>query len=198
MATCVNLFDKWGAEQAPQAGKPFELVRFNGREVAVIPFTSTSAFVDLHYVEEPEVRSYVHCNGEGCVLCRLGRPVEERALVPVFLPAQAAIGVIPISPSSRPGALRPQLLPLLQSGKRLVVFIKKSDQMNFTVGSSEAKGPHLRGDELIEDFQRRLDAGELDLTSAYHRLSNEALAKVPGIGTMLQLKGVTVGEGNQG
>jgi hypothetical protein len=192
MATCVNLFDVWGLEQAPQADKPFELVRFNGREVAVMPFTSTSALVKLHYNDEPEARGYVHCNGTDCVLCRLGRPVEERALLPVYLPAQGTIGIIPISPSSRPGALRPQLLPLLRSGKRLVVFVKKPDQMNFTVGSKEVDPTVYRCDRLIEDFQRKLEAGELDLTSVYPRLSNEALAKVPSIGTMLLLKGVAV------
>jgi hypothetical protein len=186
------LFDVWGPEQAPQDDKPFELVRLTGREVAALPFTSTSAVVKLHYIDEREARGYVHCNGEGCVLCRLGRPVEVRALLPVYLPAQGTIGIIPISPSARPGALRPQLLPLLRSGKSLVVFIRKADQMNFTVGSKEVDTAVYRCDRLIEDFQRKLEAGELDLTSVYPRLSNEALAKVPGIGTMLLLKGVAV------
>ena len=198
MANCVNLFDVWGTEQTPQGDKPFELVRFNGREVAVMPFTSTSVLAKLHYIDEAEARGYVHCNGADCVLCRLGRPAEERALLPVYLPAQQAIGVISISPSSRPGALRPQLLPLLRSGKSLVVFIKKADPMNFAVGSSEVGPAAFRCDRLIEDFQRKLEAGELDLTSVYPRLSNEALARVPGINAMLRLKGVPVGAGNQG
>jgi hypothetical protein len=198
MTACVNLFDVWGPELTPQGGKSFELVHFNGREVAVIPFTSTSAYVKLHYIDDPEFRGYVHCNGADCALCRLGRPVEERALLPVYLPAQGTIGVIAISPSSRPGALRPQLLPLLRSGKQLVLFIKKQDQMTFSVGSKEVGSTQFRCDKLIADFQHKLEAGEIDLASAYPRMSNEALAKVPGIGTMLQLKGVTVGAGSQG
>jgi len=197
MANSVNLFDVWGPEKVSQGNKPFELVRFNGREVAAMPFTSDSAVVKLHFNDEPEIRGYVHCNGEGCALCRLGRPKEERALLPVYLPAQGTIGVIPISPSSRPGALRPQLLPLLRSEKKLVVFIKKADQLTFSVGSSEMDPKDHRGDRRIEDFQKKLEAGELDLTSVYPRMSNEALARVPGIGTMLTLKGIEVGAGNQ-
>jgi hypothetical protein len=197
MANCIDLLDVWGTEQAPQGDKPFELVRFNGCDVPVIPFTSNSALAKLHYLDEAERRGYVHCNGADCVLCRLGRPAEERALLPVYLPAQRAIGVISISPSSRPGALRPQLLPLLRSGKSLVLFIRKIDQMNFAVGSSEVDPGDFRCDGLIQDFQRKLEAGELDLTSVYPRLSNEALARVPGINAMLRLKGVPVGAGNQ-
>jgi hypothetical protein len=196
MANCVNLLDVWGNVAAPQVQKPLEQVRFNGREVAVMPFTSTTVLAKLHYQDEPEVRGYVHCNGEVCVLCRLGRPVEERALLPVYLPLQDMIGVIAVSPSSRPGALRPQLLPLLQSGKRLVAFIKKADQLTFTVGSREVDPSACRCNELLEDFERKLKAGEIDLTTVFPRLSNEALAKAPGVAAMLQLKGVTTGAGN--
>jgi len=196
MANCVNLFDVWGAEQVPQGDKSFELVRFTRQEVAVIPFTSTIAVVKLHYNDEPEARGYVHCNGTECALCRLGRTVEERVLLPVFLPGQGKIGIISISKSSRPGAIRPQLLPLLRSEKRLVLFIKKVDQMNFKVGSSEVDPKAFGCDRPIEDFQRKLEAGEIDLTSVYPHQSNEALARVPGINRMLQLKGVPVGAGS--
>jgi len=162
----------------------------------VILFTSTIAVVKLHFNDEPEARGYVHCNGTDCALCRLGRPVEERALLPVFLPMQEKIGIIPISPSSRSGALRPQLLPLLRSEKRLVVFIKKADQMTFKVGSSVVDHQAFGCVPLIEDFQRKLEAGEIDLTSVYPRQTNEAMARVPGINRMLQLKGVPVGAGS--
>jgi len=198
MTNCVDLFDIWGAEKALQRDKPLEAVRFNGQEVAGLLFTSTTVLAKLHYNDEPEARGYVHCNSEGCVLCRLGRTAEEKALLPVYLPVQDTIGVIAISPTSRPGALRPQLLPLLRSGKRLVVFIKKADRMTFQVGSKEVDPTVYQCDRLIEDFERRLEAGEIDLTSVYPRLSNDALAKVPGIATMLLLKGVKVGAGNQG
>jgi len=190
MATTVDLFAKWGIDtQSPVTDKPFAQVRFSGRETAVIPFTSSSAFVHLHYVDEPGNRGYFRCNGADCVLCRLGVPVEERALVPMYLPSTGSIGIVPVSPCSRPGALRPQLLPFLQSAKKQILFIKKSDQLTFTVGSREADYPDPRGDKITADFQRRLEAGELDLTSVYPSLSNEALARIPGISRMLQLRG---------
>jgi len=182
---------------APVTEKSFDLVRLGGQEVAVIPFTSSSAVVKLHYNDEPEARGYVRCNGEDCVLCRLGRTAEERALLPVFLPSQETFGVIAISPSSRPGALRPQLMPLLRSEKPLVLFIKKPDQMTFAVGSKEVDLKRFGRERRIADFQRKLEAGEVDLTSVYPCQSNEALARVPGINRMLQLKGVPVGAGSE-
>jgi hypothetical protein len=80
----------------------------------------------------------------------------------------------------------------------VVAFIKKADQMTFQVGSSEVDPKDFRCERLIEDFERRLEAGEVDLTSVYPRMSNEALARVPGIAAMLHLKGIDVGAGNQG
>jgi len=191
MASTFNILDRWTIEDPLQTERSLELVRPNGHEVPVIPFTSTTSLVKLHYCDEPEIRGYVRCNGN-CVLCSIGRPVEERALLPVYLPAQHTIGVLPISPSSRPGALRPQLMPFLRSGKSVVLFIRKVDRMTFKVGSCEASRDVYNCEKLVADFQRRLEAGDIDLAAVYRTLDNRVLAKVDGIATMMKFKEITL------
>lgn len=196
MVKTINLLDHWKVDQTLQTDTPLELIRPNGREVPVIPFTSSTLLVSNHYCDEPEIRGYIRCNGNGCVLCRIGRPVEERALLPVYLPAQAKIGILPISPSSRPGALRPQLMPFLRSDKKVVLFIRKVDQLSFHVGSKEVPPGMYHCEKLVADFQQRLEAGEIDLAAVYRSLDNASLAKVDGIATLMQLKGVRLGGDN--
>jgi hypothetical protein len=189
MSTRIDLFEHWGEAAA---GAALQLVRLDANEVAVVPFTSETTPVQLHYCDQPEIQGYVHCNGPGCVLCRAGRKAEERVLLPVYLPAGQGIGVLPISPSSRPGALRPQVLPALRSGKRLALLITRPDRATFKVGTVELTEGMDDGAAVIKDFLSRWQAGEVDLASVYPRLDNRDLAEIPGITAMLRLKGVVV------
>jgi len=197
MAEILNLLDVWKIDEVYQGNKPPELVRINNHEVAVFPFTSKITLVKLHYCDEAEIRSYLRCRGDDCLLCRIGRSVEERALLPVYLPYERKIGVLAISPSSRPGALRPQLMPFLRSDKKVVLLIRKEDQTTYTVGSREINIAMFGCERLLADFENQLEAGEIDLAAVYRSLSNEDLAKVPGIATRMQVKGVTLGVDRQ-
>jgi hypothetical protein len=187
----ANLLDLW-TDHPGAEGKPLQTVRVDASEVVLIPFTAETITVKLHYCEEPEVRGYVHCNGadQGCVLCRAGRSAEERALLPLYVPASQAVGVLPISPNALPGALRPQILPVLRSGKRVAMLVRKPDRLTFKVDTVELKPGMDDGAATIASFLRRWEADEVDLASVYPRLENRDLAAVPGIAKLLTFKGI--------
>jgi hypothetical protein len=196
MVKLNNILDVVKIENA-QPTNPLELVRLNGLDVAVMPFTSSTTLVDVYYCEEPGIRGYVRCNEETCILDRLGRRKDKRALLPVFLPSQKTVGVLPVSLSTHPGALLPQLMPFVEHPeKRMTLLIRKLDRMTFKVGSAEAPPTLQKYDPLLADFQRRLEAGEIDLASVYRIMDNKSLAQVDGIATLMKLKGVTLDSGN--
>jgi hypothetical protein len=190
MSNRVNLMDVWAEDSPPAGSADLQPVRLDGNETAVVPFTSDCVQVALHYCEQPELRGYVRCNGPGCLLCRAGRKAEERVLLPVYLPASQSVGVLAVSPSSRPGALRPQLMPALRSGKRVALLVSKADPTTYRVGVVELAGGMDDGVNVIQAFRKRWEAGSVDLASVYARLDNRDLAAIPGVAAMLRLKGV--------
>jgi hypothetical protein len=192
MANCINLIERWAHETQPNEGAALQLVRLDANETVLVPFTSDAAEAQIHYCEEPEIRGYVLCNGADCALCRAGRKAEGRMLLPVYLPAGEAVGVLPVSGSVRPGSLRPQLLPVLRSGKPMALLVSKPDRAKFTVSSRELTEGMDDGAQVIAAFRTRFEAGEVDLTAVYPRLDNAILAEVPGVAKMLRFKGVNV------
>lgn len=194
-ANRINLFEEWGDQKRNDA--PLELVRLGTDEVAVIPFTNDVVAVSLHYCDAAEIQGYVTCGGTGCVLCRAGKKPDQRMLLPVYLPASQSVGVLPISPVSRPGSLRPQIMPILRSGKRVALLISKPDKAKFTVATVELTEGMDDGAQAIKAFMGRWEANEVDLTSVFPKLDNRDLAEIPSVAAMLQLKGVTVDAVNQ-
>jgi hypothetical protein len=190
MSDRVNIIDHWGDDEGGGSNQALELVRLGANQVAVLPFTSDTEVVKLHYCDNPELRSFVRCNGPGCVLCRAGRSADERALLPVFVPTSGAVAVLPISPSSRPGALRPQVFPILRSGRRVVLLLRKADQVKFEVATFDLAEDVDDGAAVIKAFQARWDDGLVKLSSVFPQLDNRTLADIPGIAAMLKIKGV--------
>jgi hypothetical protein len=164
------------------------LVRLGQDETAVIPFTADGKKVSVHYCTEPEIKGYVLCNGEDCVLCRAGRRRDERLLVPVYLPAMDAVAVLGVSPSLRPHALMPQLVNVLRAGKPMIMFITRNDE-RYTVSTGELGDDAEGGEAVIQAFKDDYAAKRIDLTRVYTRIDNEQLAQVPNIARMLALKG---------
>lgn len=184
----VNLVERWSQDEASENSRPLEIVRLDGNETAVIPFTPEGTQVKLHYMDQPDVQGYVHCNGEGCVLCKAGKTADERILLPVYLPATQRVGVLPISPASRPGSLRPQIMPALRSGKRVVLLIRKPDRMTYRVGTVELTEDMDDGAAVIQDFVKQRKAGEVDLAGVYARMDNRDMEAIPGVAVMLRFK----------
>src|SRR5262245_4605812 len=102
------------------AGEPggadrLEVFRVDQQVREFITFTTQTEDVRLHYVEDPDVNSYVHCNAAagpdgaaGCLLCLIENKLEERMLLPVYDPRAGAVAVLAVSSSCRPNALLPQ------------------------------------------------------------------------------------------
>jgi hypothetical protein len=190
----ISIMDRWDDNDGSGANQPLGVVKFDASQIAVVPFSNDVEFVQLHFCESPELRSYVQCNTPCCVLCRAGRKADERALLPVYLPAVGAVGVLPISPSIRPGSLRPQVMPILKSGPRVVMLISRADNVKFDVSTVNLTEDMDDGAAVIKRFMDRWEAGEVKLSSVYPRFDNRTLAELPGIAAILKIKGVKLDE----
>jgi hypothetical protein len=188
MNTSVNLVECWSQDEADAPAQPLEIVRLSADETAVVPFTPSAVQVKLHYCDMADVQGYVHCNGDNCAMCRAGKTADERLLLPVYSPQTQRIGVLPISPASRPGSLRPQVMPALRSGKPVVLLIRKPDRTTFRVRPLPLTPDVDDGAVVVKEFRQRMEAGEVDLTSVYARMDNVGMEALPGVGVMLKLK----------
>jgi hypothetical protein len=197
MSEKVNIMAHWAEDDGQGADRPLELVRLGASETAAVPFTTDGEVVQVHYCDDHDIRGYLVCNGPTCVLCRAGRKAEERLLLPVYLPGSGVIGVLPISPSSRPGALRPQIFPALRAGRRVAFLIRKPDRTKFEVGTINLADGMDDGAAVIKHFLSRYQEGLIQLSSVFQRLDNRSLADVPGIAAMLRIKGIRIDDDGQ-
>jgi hypothetical protein len=185
----------WRTEMPSAGPTALSLIRLGPDERLVIPFTPLVVRASVHFVNDPAGRSYIHCGGHGCLLCRLGRQVETRDLLPLFDILDKVVGVLPVSRSLRPRALQPQLLPVLQRLEkqgRLLLGIRKPDNVSFVVTSYDLPATAADGADVIAAFKEQFDAGRIDLGSVYARVSNEELAAVPEVATLMAAKGVSL------
>lgn len=185
----VNLIEEAKRVSTGHASK-LEQIRFDANQTVVIPFTPDGVKVQVHYLEDPEYRGYLRCNGPDCMLCRVGRNRDERTLLPVYQPISKQVGVISLSQSMRPGALKPQLLTILSSTHRKIAIIRKADQMRFEVVSDDLRPGIDDGAAMIAAFEKRRQAGEVDLASIFPLYSNQMLACMTSIATLMQIKGI--------
>lgn len=187
----VSLLDQ-GQQHNRNASSCPHLLKLGTNEAVMRPFTADVARVKLHYVDDRELQGYVQCNGLGCALCRAGRAVDEKDLLPVLVPTDNSVQILAISSSCRPGALRPQILPLLRSSRNRLVFVTKPDRITFAVATKDAPELTSEEEDVIKRFAADWDNGSIDLASVYPTYSNEVLAGVQSVAKMLRLKGITV------
>jgi hypothetical protein len=168
---------------------PLEVVRLGEDQTPIIPFTSSSEAVNIHYCSYPEINSYIICNEPKCLLCQIGRKQDKRLLLPVYLPLSGCIGVLPVGRSMRPFALLPQLFPILKSQERRLLFITRQGA-RYTVDMDILKDDVDAGEEVIHQFLEDYSSGHYDLTSVYMRIDNEELSQIGEISKMMALKGI--------
>lgn len=188
----VDALKLWASDSGPK-NLALPAIRLDGNERLVIPFTTGMLRVQTHYINSPALRDYIHCQGAGCLSCRLARQAETRDLLPVYDAVDKAVGVLAISPSLRPHALRPQLMPVLQRLKersRLLVGLRKQDTTRFVVTTYDLPDGADDGADVILTFMELFSAGRIDLGSVFARLSNEELAAVPEVATAMAMKGI--------
>lgn len=183
----------WSDEIAPAHPIAPPLVRLDTNECLVIFFSTSMLRVKVHFLDFAAVRGYVHCRGSHCLMCRLGRQVETRDLLPVYDAVNKMVAVLPISANLRPHALRPQLVPILHHLKenpRLVIGISKLDNVRFAVSTYPLTDGADDGADVILPFLEKFEKGHIDLGDVYVRMTNEELAAVPELSTTMALKGI--------
>ena len=183
----VNLLDVATAELFGES--TLELIRLGNDETAIIPFTTDSVAVNIHYSSESEIRGYVLCNGPDCVLCKIGRKQEERLLLPVYLPTAGCVGILPVSRSLRPSSLLPQIANTLKTDKAIVMFVVR-DGAKYIVSTTELQKDVDAGESAIKRFRDDCEAGLHDLSTIYPKIANEELAGITEINRMMELKGI--------
>jgi hypothetical protein len=166
-----------------------EVVKLDDNETAIIPFTAEGEKAELHYCSEDEIKGYVHCNGPGCVLCRIGRKLEKRSMLPVYLPMAGYVAILLVSPSRRPYSLLPQITNILKSDKPMVAFVTRAG-FKYTVSQVELKDDEDGGEAVIQRFLDEYEAGLHDLSTVCQSIENDELANIESISRMLKLKGV--------
>ncbi|HMD61622.1 MAG TPA: hypothetical protein VKG78_09330 [Opitutaceae bacterium] len=116
-----------------------------------------------------------------------------RQLLPVYVPAALAVGVLPVPTGIRPRALWPQLVQVLKDGLRRAVFISRLQGDSYTVTSMPLQADVADGAEVIKTFLEDHQKGTIQLDSIFPRITNEQLAAIPEIDRMLKLRGIKVG-----
>ena len=186
MSNTIDLLEAFeSADSAPE----LSLVRLSENETAVAPFTTSATQVDLHFCEEPELRSYVRCNGKDCVLCKLGKGITQKCLIPVYQPIEDAVGVLAVSPVRTPRALLPQLFKFLKEDQPHVLFVTRKGQ-EYRVEGRPLKAGERDGRDAIAAYQRRLEAGGVALEEVYPAYSNDELLAIDSLALRAELKGV--------
>jgi hypothetical protein len=191
-APVVDLADV-SCESACVVSAKMQTVRIDGNSRLLIPFTTHTPSVDLHYVEASAVRSYVHCSGEGCLLCELGKSREQRHLLPVYDPIAGTVVVLPISPNLRPGALLTKLRPIfarVKRGERVIMDIRTPGRGEYVVSDLPIPDSGEDGAAVIGRFVAAYEAGEADLTNVYQQMPRDMLLQVPEIAREARLKGI--------
>jgi len=174
-----------------EAGKTgLKVVRLGRDETALIPFRSDGEVIPVHYCEEPEVRGYVPCAGEGCLLCEIGRESEKRLLLPMYLPAQRTVEVLSLSMALRPGALLPQLADILDSEEPATMFVKRTTDNQFVVSTRTLKPDMDCGENAVQKFEEACAAGEIELASVYPARSRDQLRHVEAIAREMEIRGI--------
>ena len=194
MAELLNLVAATRALAGP-GGPALEVVRLDANDTTIIPFTADVIHLYVHYCEDPEIGGpgYVPCNQEAegrCLACEVGRTRDERYLLPVYVPKEKAVGVLPVSPSRRPNALLPQLLTHLERKEPVVLFLRREGG-KFAVGSAPLPPGCDDGAAAVAEFRERLGRREVRLEDAFPRVPNARLAQAAEVVRGLAFRGKT-------
>jgi hypothetical protein len=186
----------WDAEAAGLTpGATLPLVRLDASERLLIPFTVAMVRVAVHYLDSPALRGYVRCPGADCLLCQVGRQADVRDLLPVYDPVERAVAVLPISTNLRAAALRPQIAPVLRRlrhdhGRPPLIALRRLDAGKFALATLDLPEGVDDGAAAVKSFRDRLEAGEIDLASAYPQLTRQDLAAIPEVAAAMRVRGV--------
>jgi hypothetical protein len=109
---------------------------------------------------------------------------------------EKSVGVLLVSTSLRPNALRPQVLPVLkrvESAERpFLMTVKKMGTVTFIVTTTPLPESADDGASIIAQFQAGIDSGAINLSSAFPRIDNAVLQEIPEIAIAVAAKGIVL------
>jgi hypothetical protein len=172
-----------------------EEIRIDANERLLVLFTTAIDVADVHYLDYPSMPGYVGCNGTDCLLCKIGRKLETRDCLPAYDLLAKKVGVVPVTTNMRPGALKPQLIPHMDrvaKGERYVLAVRKLDKYRFGVESLALQENADDGAQQMAVYQKEYEAGAISPASIYSQVTNEVIASLPEVKTMMAARGITL------
>ncbi|MEZ8367171.1 hypothetical protein AB6C96_18560 [Vibrio cyclitrophicus] len=140
----------------------------------------------FHYIDTPEEKGYIQCNGENCTLCEAQIKLDHHILTPAYNFIEERMEILAIPPTLKPTSLAPQLKPLLNKGGLLVNIVKKG--YHYEVTSSDIPAGIVIDKDKVMEFKEAYDSRKFALSDIYQIRTNEELETIPQIATRLILK----------
>ncbi len=183
----------WAAEAGAASAVTLIEFRLDQNEKLAIPFTTSILPVQVHYLDFTSFRGYVRCPGADCLLCRVGRKVEKRDILPLYDVMNRVVVVLAVPENMRPQALKPQLAPVMgkvKNGERLLLRLSKLDSYRFLVIPEPLHESAEDGADAIANFFDKLTSGAVRLSDVYPCLDNETVAAFPEVAAALKARGI--------
>ncbi|MDF5409658.1 hypothetical protein [Vibrio parahaemolyticus] len=152
----------------------------------IAPVLDAYEKVHFHYIDTPELKGYIQCNGDGCVLCEANMKADQRLLMAIYNLLSERMEVLAIPPAVKPTSLLPQLKPLLNKGGHLISITKNGYQ--YEVTSNEIPNGVVIDQNKVLSFKNAYENNEFSLADIYQIKSNEELECIPQIEKRLMLK----------
>lgn len=152
----------------------------------ISPVLNAYEKVHLHYIDTPESKGYIQCNGDGCVLCEANMKADQRLLMAIYNLLSDRMEVLAIPLAVKPTSLLPQLKPLLNKGGHLISITKNGYQ--YEVTSNEIPNGVVIDQNKVLSFKNAYENNEFSLADIYQIKSNEELECIPQIEKRLMLK----------
>ncbi len=193
-----TIFGGPSSESSPDQVCP-PIFRLSQDSRLAVVFTIQALPVSLHYLTKPggtgTEGEYIHCNGEQCLLCQLGRPANRFALLPIVSLMERRIATLPIRisyDSTSLYAMLQETLDMVADGVLRLVDLRKVGRYDFQVSSRELPPRAWQPHRLIADFTRRFEQGHIELGRIYRQVENSALATLPQIAEEMGYRGITL------
>jgi hypothetical protein len=183
-----NLYEFF-AGGADGPANQLEEQRIGADPAMITMFTVDTTDVQMHFVEDPAVRSYVICPGIGCPVCHLGSAPVLMLLLPVYDVTTRSVRVLRIPARRQPGSLLALLMSHAPKGKpanRLLSITRNG--MKYAVTAHQVAPAADRGEDVIRAFLANVEGG-LRLESAFQSMTAEELADVSQVANKLSMLG---------
>ena len=169
----------------PPAEQKLEQLRIGESVTPCLVFTADHEDVGIHWIDTPEKKSYVKCNGGGCLLCATGNKSYSRLLMPILNFNSQKVEVLAITDANNPGAALPQILPVFDKAELTMMMISRQ-RNKYTVDLRTLPENIDTCQAEIEAFNAAYSNGDLKLSSIFEKCSNDELAAIPSIKVLLQ------------